>query len=50
MKKHLSKILFLFVIISLTPACYGPPKLEKFKNIEPNETAFLIPLDQGKTS
>lgn len=50
MKKITTKTSLIFLLIIFIPACYGPPKLEKFKNVEPNETAFLIPLDQNKTS
>ena len=37
-------IMSLIVAVSLT-GCIGPAKVDKFEEIEPNETAFVIPLE-----
>ena len=51
MNKIINLCLFCFIVLSLT-AC-GPPKIDKVKEIKPNETAFVVPLEgdsskQGK--
>jgi hypothetical protein len=48
--KNLLKFLLILLALSFIQSCYGPPKLEKFVNVESSETAFLIPLDVNKTS
>jgi len=35
----------LGAVTMLTTGCMGPVKLEKFEDIKPNETAFMIPLE-----
>lgn len=50
-EKFVMVMVSLFVLFSLS-AC-GPPKIDKIKEIQPNETAFVVPLegdtsDQGK--
>ncbi len=47
MKKSFKFLAAIAVVVSLFSSCVGPYKTPRFVNIGTNETAFLIPLEQG---
>lgn len=43
--KKIVRLLLCFLLTMLLFGCAGPPKVEKFVEVKPNETAFVVPAE-----